>query len=170
MSTNPYSPQHLEAIDTVISALTGAGIWYRVTGGLAGNLHGSIWPLHDIDLDYLAADWNKISRALGSYLVDGPISYEDNEFRLVMARARIKSVEIELCQLEECFVAGPSGWHRLDSDPARRESRSWGSGYIWVTPLDDLIAYKEIIGREADLSELRNLRHSGASVSNLRTE
>ena len=154
----PYSAEHLQAIDTVISALDSGGIWYRATGGLAGNLHGSVWPLHDIDLDYQAADWPKISRALRSFLVEGPAQYEDDEFRLVMARARIKSVEIELCQLENCFVASSKGWWRLDSDPARRESRPWKSGYIWAISLGDLIAYKEIIGRESDLRELRKLR------------
>lgn len=95
----PYSPEHVEAIETVVSALQRAGVWYRATGGLAGNLHGSVWPLHDIDLDYLARDWNTIAGVLSPYLVEGPILYEDDEFRLVMARARISSVEIELCQL-----------------------------------------------------------------------
>lgn len=158
MLKGPFSPEHVEAVDTVISALDSAGIWYRATGGLAGNLHGSVWPLHDIDLDYLAEDWATISCVLHPYLVEGPAPYEDDEFRLIMARARVKLVEIELCQLENCFVAGPRGWLRLDSDPRRRESRPWRSENIWTLPLDDLIAYKEIIGRESDLRELRNLR------------
>ena len=154
----PYSSEHVEAIETVVSALQSAGVWYRATGGLAGNLHGSVWPLHDIDLDYLARDWNTIAEVLSRYLVEGPIQYEDDEFRLVMARARISSVEIELCQLEDCFVAGATGWQRLDANPDRREARPWKSRKIWATPLDDLIAYKEIIGRESDLRDLRNLR------------
>ena len=160
MLSTPYSPEHIEAVDTVVSALQSAGIWYRATGGLAGNLHGSVWPLHDIDLDYLAKDWVSISNLLSPYLIEGPVPYEDNEFRLVMTRARVKSIEIELCQLEDCFVAGPRGWQRLDSAPEHRESRPWRSGDIWIIPLDDLIAYKEIIGRESDLVELRSLRPS----------
>lgn len=165
VSKDPYSPDHLVAIDTVVSALAVAGVWYRATGGLAGNLHGSTWPLHDIDLDYRKADWTKVSRALGPFLVDEPTQYEDEEFRLVMARAQFRSVEIELCQLENCFVAGPNGWQLLESDPARRVSRPWKSGYIWTIPLDDLIAYKDIIGRQSDLKELRSLRHSNAGTS-----
>ncbi len=153
-----FSEEHIEAIDTVISALDSAGIWYRATGGLAGNLHGSIWPLHDIDLDYRAEDWATISQILHPYRLEGPAQYEDEEFRLVMAKAQVSSIEIELCQLEDCFVAGPDGWQRLDSDAGRRESCPWRSGRIWSLPLDDLIAYKEIIGRESDLRELRKLR------------
>ena len=158
MVNAPYSPGHVEAIETVVSALQAAGTWYRATGGLAGNLHGSVWPLHDIDLDYQAKDWNTIADLLGRHLVEAPFPYEDDEFRLVMARALIGSVEIELCQLEDCFVAGPSGWQRLDANPDRREARPWKSSEIWTIPLDDLIAYKEIIGRESDLKDLRNLR------------
>jgi hypothetical protein len=31
--------------------------------------------------------------------------------------------------------------------------------HVWVQPLDDLIAYKELIGRSSDVADLRILRN-----------
>lgn len=153
----PVSLAHLEALDRMIPAFEAAGIWYRATGGLAGNLHGSDWPLHDIDLDYQRGDWPLIETILGPYLLSPPESYEDEEFRLVMATAKIGSVEIDLCQLEDCFVAGPDAWHMQNPDPGLRERRTWQGSTLWALPLDDLIQYKELLGRTADLEDLKRL-------------
>ena len=157
MPQDPISTAHLDALHVVIPAFEQARIWYRATGGLAGNLHGSAWPLHDIDLDYLRADWPLIEAALHPYLISPPQDYCDAEFRIVMAVARVGSIDIELCQLEDCHVASPTGWHLLAPRPERRDRRAWRGLPLWTLPLDDLLHYKVLIGRHADVADLRAL-------------
>lgn len=157
MHTSPISSAHLKALEVIISAFDEAGIWYRATGGLAGNLYGSAWPLHDIDLDYRRTDWPRIEKLLRAYLISLPEPYVDDEFNLTMAKARIGDVELELCQLENCFVARASEWHLLDPSPERREKRTWQHLPIWTLPLEDLIHYKEVLGRQADLEDLKRI-------------
>jgi len=70
------------AVRRLIGFLDEAAACYQFSGGFAGNLHGSRWPLHDLDLDL----------------------------------------------------------------------------HVWVQPLDALIAYKTLIGRAADVAELRALQ------------
>lgn len=157
------SAAHVHALHTLLDALEQAGVWYRATGGLAGNLHGSRWPLHDIDIDYFRADWPRIEAAMRPYLWQAPQQYRDAEFRLTLARARIGPVEIEFCQIEDCAVASRGGWRLLDTAPIR-ERRDWLGRSLWTLPLADLIAYKSLMGREADLRELRGLQ-AGADAS-----
>ena len=164
MSVSPFSVKHVEALELLVAALERSGAWYRATGGLAGNLHGSTWPLHDIDVDYRGSEWPGIEEALRPYLVSGPQSYTDDEFRLTMAVARIAGVDVELCQLEGCFVNGPTGLHLLDADPRKRERRTAHGLTMWTMPLDDLIFYKELLGRSADLSDLRKIAASREST------
>lgn len=160
---SPLTPAHDEALTLLLDLFDSRGLWYRATGGLAGNAHGSVWPLHDIDLDYRREDWPDIAAGLGAMLVSPPALYEDDEFRLVMAVARIADVQVEFCQLEDCAVAGPHGWVAQDTDLARRERRVFRGRALWALPLADLIAYKTLLGREADLRDLRRLEAHGAA-------
>ena len=157
MHALPCTPAHAQALATLLDLFDATGLWYRATGGLAGNLHGSRWPLHDIDIDYRRADWPRLAAALGAALVEAPAPYEDDEFRLVLARADIAGVAIELCQLEDAWVAGAHGWQALPEEPDEREPRPWGARQVWCLPLASLIAYKSALGRAADLADLRGL-------------
>lgn len=162
---SPLSSSHEQALATLLDVFESQDLWYRATGGLAGNLHGSTWPLHDIDVDYRRDDWPLIAAGLGALLVSPPALYADDEFRLVMAVARIAGVQVELCQLEGCQVAGPDGWVTLGTDLACRERRAWQGREVWTLPLPDLIAYKRLLGREADLRDLCRLAASAAPAT-----
>lgn len=90
------SLEHREALRIIVQACDALGVRYRAADGLAGNVHGSTWPLHDIDLDYRSSEWPVIAKALDRYLVDGLHAYFDFEFKLTMASARIGKVDIGL--------------------------------------------------------------------------
>lgn len=161
---SPLTPAHDEALTMLLDLFESRGLWYRATGGLAGNLHGSSWPLHDIDLDYRREDWPRIAAGLGALLVSPPALYEDEEFRLVMAVARIAGVQVELCQLEGCQVAEGKDWVTQAADPACRERKVWRGRAVWALPLAELIAYKRLLGREADLRDLLRLSMSATAA------
>lgn len=155
---NALSPDHHEAVSILLACLDDAGIWYRASGGLAGNIHGSRWPLHDIDIDVRAGEWERVLTALADYIDTPPRPYEDDEFRLILADATIQGIHVDISQLEGAFVRHLGGWHSLPDDPSRRALQAWSDFAIWTIPLEDLIAYKAMIGRVADLEELRRLR------------
>lgn len=158
MRSAALSPDHHDALSILLACLDDAGVWYRASGGLAGNIHGARWPLHDIDIDVRGAEWPRVLTALGDFIDMPPRHYEDDEFRLVMANATIEGIHVDISQLEEAYGRQGGRWVAFPADPSRREQCAWSDFAIWAIPLDDLIAYKTLIGRTADLQELRRLQ------------
>lgn len=60
-----------EALGTLVDSLREIGLPFQATGGLAGNLHGSQWPLHDLDFDVAAAALPVLAAVQRSF--DGPV-------------------------------------------------------------------------------------------------
>lgn len=126
-------------------------------GGLAGNLWGSTWPLHDIDIDVpaealaaLADHWTQYITAQGRYV--------DGEFDIELLRLRIGGVEADLSGADYAYCFAPSGVRRaLPNTLQQRVSRTLGSRTFPCQRLEDLIAYKRTIGRNEDLRELLQL-------------
>jgi len=158
MRSIALSPAQHDAVSILLACLDDAGVWYRATGGLAGNIHGSRWPLHDIDLDVRKDEWDRVLAAMSDFVETSPRPYEDHEFRLILANARIEGVHVDIAQLEDAYVRQDGEWVALSADPGRRVLRDWSDFSIWAIPLDDLIAYKSRIGRSADVAELHRLR------------
>jgi hypothetical protein len=139
---------------------------YQFTGGFAGNLHGSLWPLHDLDLDVPRADLPRLAAALRPYTTCplGPVT--DDEFELQLLRAEIDGVSIDVSQAEDAFALTGGQRVPLGTSLARRVRVLLLDFAVWVQPLDELIAYKALLGRAADLADLRALqaRASGNSL------
>ncbi|MCC6929341.1 MAG: hypothetical protein IT359_10155 [Gemmatimonadaceae bacterium] len=157
MRSPALSQSQHDALSILLACLDDAGVWYRATGGLAGNVHGSRWPLHDIDVDVRKDDWPLVLSAVGDFVETAPRPYEDGECRVVLANAIIEGVSVDIAQLEDAYVQEDGAWVALDADPSRRELHDWSDFSIWAIPLRDLIAYKTRMGRVADLAELRHL-------------
>ena len=158
MRAATLSPEHHDALSILLACLDDAKVWYRISGGLAGIIHGSKWPLHDIDVDVCAAEWPRVLAALAEFIDTLPRHYEDDEFRLVLANATIEGISVDISQLEDAYGRQDGRWVPLPADPSRRELHAWSDFAIWAIPLEDLIAYKTLIGRTADLRELRRLQ------------
>ncbi len=148
--------QH-DAVSILLACLDDAGVWYRVPGGLAGNVYGSRWPLHDIDVDVRKDEWTRVLAAVGDFLETPPRPYADDEFQLILANARIEGVGVDIAQLEDAFVREDGAWTPLSPDPSRRTLLDWSDFSVWAIPLDDLIDYKTRLGRTADVEDLRHL-------------
>lgn len=61
-----------EALATLLDALRDIGLPFQATGGLAGNLHGSRWPLHDLDFDVADAAVPALADRFRAHIVYGP--------------------------------------------------------------------------------------------------
>lgn len=148
----------------VFGLLEEEGLPYQVTGGLAGNLHGSTWPLHDIDL-YVPSEALPVLaerlRALPDVApeaVRGPNRYHDLEFELDLLQLHLDGVAVDVVGTREAAIRTPQGeLHALAMDFARSVPRQVGMLQLHVQPLSDLLAYKRLLGRVADVADLERL-------------
>jgi hypothetical protein len=149
------------ALRRLVAVLNEAGACYQFTGGFAGNLHGSSWPLHDLDVDVAQADLPAVAELLRPYVTRPLGLYVDAEFELRLLRAEIEGVEIDVSQAEEAYALTGGRRVPLGTNLLNRQRAQVLDLTVWVQPLDELIAYKELLGRTADLAELRSLRKGG---------
>jgi hypothetical protein len=149
------------AVRWLIRCLDAAAACYQFSGGFAGNLHGSRWPLHDLDVDVAKQDLPRLAALLHPSITHPLGWYEDAEFRLYLLGAKIEGVDIDASQAEDAYGRCGGQWVPLGTDLARRQQVPLLDLQVWVQPLEALIAYKTLIGRAADVAELRALQQRG---------
>src|SRR5689334_3705283 len=98
------TPAQEQTLRRLVEILEAAGACYQFTGGFAGNLHGSAWPLHDLDVDVAQADLPQVAELLRPFTTRPPGLYEDDEFELHLLRAEMGGVEIDISQAEEAYA------------------------------------------------------------------
>lgn len=151
------SQNHINAIKFIIPIFQENQITYRITGGFAGNLYGSQWKTHDIDIEVARVDIPKILELFRDYLVIDLMRLVDDEFDLLLMTLTIYGIDIEINQAEEAFVINNGKSIRLDSDLFVFNTIEFHDLQLRVKPLEQIIAYKKLIGREKDLAELTKL-------------
>jgi catechol 2,3-dioxygenase-like lactoylglutathione lyase family enzyme len=158
----PLTPAQERALRRLVSIFDQAGACYQFTGGFAGNLHGSRWPLHDLDVDVAKADLPRLAELLQPVTTQPLGLFQDQEFELQLLRAEMDGVAIDVCQAEDGFACVGGRRVPLNIRLERRQRARVLDLEVWVQPLEDLIAYKELLGRSADLAELRQLQAQSA--------
>lgn len=150
--------RHINALSIVVQRLESKGIAYQVTGGIAGNIHGSLWPPHDIDLEVGAADFERVAELFAAELIKQPYHHIDEEFEMWLMTLMIDDIEVDINQVEDSFAFTKDGSRvPIVFDLKKAERRTISGLSVMVQPLKDLIAYKTLIGREADVADLLKL-------------
>lgn len=62
------TPAHYRVLARLLRVFTELEVPYLVSGGLAGNLHGPSWPLHDIDVDVPLAALPRVAEAFSGHI------------------------------------------------------------------------------------------------------
>src|SRR5436309_6485820 len=91
------------ALRRLAGILDDAGARYQFTGGFAGNLHGSRWPLHDLDVDVARQDLPCLAGFLKPYTTHPLGTFVNDEFELQLLRAEMHGVAIDVSQAEEGY-------------------------------------------------------------------
>ncbi len=146
------------ALRRLVGLLDEAGARYQFTGGFAGNLHGSRWPLHDLDLDVGRDDLPRVAELLRPWTTQPLGLYVDDEFEMQLLRGEIEGVLFDVSQAEEAYARVGGRRVPLGTTLDNRQRVRVLDVEVWVQPLEELIAYKELIGRSADLADLRRLQ------------
>ena len=147
------------AVRRLVTLLDEAGACYQFSGGFAGNVYGSRWPLHDLDVDVARQDLPRLAALLHPFISRPFGLYEDAEFRLYLVRATLEGMDIDVNQAEDAYGRCGGQWVSLQTDLTRRQRMPVLDFHVWVQPLEDLIAYKVLIGRSTDVADLRALQH-----------
>src|SRR5205823_11515140 len=98
------TPSQERALRRLLAILDEAGACYQFTGGFAGNLHGSRWPLHDLDVDVTRDGLPRLAELLRPYTTRPLGLYVDDEFELQLLRAEVEGVPIDVSQAEEAYA------------------------------------------------------------------
>jgi hypothetical protein len=146
------------ALRFLVRLLDEGGACYQFTGGFAGNLHGSRWPLHDLDVDVAREDLPRLAELLQRYTTRPLGLYVDHEFELWLLRAEVAGVAIDVSQAEEAYARVGGRRVPLGTRLELRQRVRVLDLEVWVQPLAELIAYKELLGRSADVADLRALQ------------
>jgi hypothetical protein len=153
----PLTPLQFAVICQLVNQMELHGMTYQVTGGLAGNIHGSHWPLHDIDLAVATTNMAQLA-ALFAPMVTFPLGrYRDHEFDLQLLRLNISGVNVDVSQAEGGYAVTAQGRQPLRTALERRTKANFWGLELYVQSLEDLIADKTTLGRTADLEDLKAL-------------
>lgn len=162
MRPDAVSPVQWRALLRLLGTLESHGIPYQLSGGLAGNVHGSAWPLHDIDLDVPGARIAQVAALFPNEVAQGPARFVDDEFDLELLRLELDGVPVDVSAADDAWIFTRTGVRTpLRIDLARAERREFRGMPLFVVPLDDLIAYKQLLGRDRDVADLLRLRSAG---------
>ena len=151
------TPKQLDVIVYFVDALKRANFSYQITGGLAGNIYGSRWPLHDVDIEISIKDMDAVAELFKEFVVIKPRDYEDKEFRMRLMILEKDDVAVDISAVEDFYVRCAGSWLKVETDLACAEEVTWKGMQLKVQPLKDIISYKQLLGRIDDVADLIRL-------------
>lgn len=152
------SANHLKTLKLLISTFDEHQIPYQITGGLAGNIYGSTWPLHDIDIEVSQTRIAEVAELFREYTVRPLSRFVDEEFDLMFLALRINEIEVEINQAEDAFIFSEGIRLKLNTDLSNALKINFLGLDMFVQPLDDIIKYKKLLKRNNDVSDLIKLK------------
>ncbi|NJK74068.1 MAG: hypothetical protein HC942_08020 [Microcoleus sp. SU_5_6] len=152
------SENHLKTLKLLISTFDEYQIPYQITGGLAGNIYGSKWPLQDIDIEVPQTRIAEVAELFGEYTVRPLSRFVDEEFDLMFLALRINDIDVEINQAEDAFIFSDGIRIQLDTDLSQARRLNFCGLNLLVQPLDNIIKYKKLLKRHNDVSDLIKLQ------------
>lgn len=154
------SDHHWQALNFIVSTFEQYQIAYHITGGLAGTFYGSQWPVHDLDLEVSQKDIDQVAALFKPYTIRPLSRFVDEEFDLMLLTLRLHGVEVDINQVEDSFVFHQGKRIKLNTNLDAAHCFKVGELKLRVQPLDAIIAYKELLNRNPDIADLKQLRSS----------
>jgi len=149
------------ALEWILEKIGEHDLPYQIVGGLAVKAHGGSRPLHDIDLYMPMRDprWPDFLAAIGTYLVWGPDAVVEGAWDLTYLKINYCGQKIEIgdsarLKIRSCKTGE---WVEQFIDYRSSVSKPVFGCQVDVMPLDQLIAYKKILGREVDQQDIYEL-------------
>lgn len=137
-------------------------IEFQITGGLAAIAHGATRSLYDIDLEIYKADVERVRELFKEFIVEdwnNELEGPEDQFDVWMMKLMIEGVSVDINQIEETRIRSAEGDREwvLQLTVMRTEQKTIEGIELPVQRKEDLIAYKEVIGRDTDLEDIRQI-------------
>ena len=149
-----------EALRWIVEVLRGIGVPFQAVGGLAARAYGARRPLHDLDFYVPTHRLGDVADAAQAYVVRPPLHYRDESWDLVFMKMEFHGCEIELGGADGAlfFDRHADQWRAADIDFTRSVDRVVFGVSLPTMPLNQLIAYKQMLGRDVDHQDITEMR------------
>lgn len=142
----------------IIKILEESHIKYRISGGLAARIYGSKRKLADIDIQILEEDINKVYKHVKNFIIYGPKQYKDKHWNLRLMTLEYKNQEIDIAAFEaKIFNQKTKKWVKMPGAFNNFVVKKVFGVDVFVEDIKSLIKYKEILAREVDIEDVRQL-------------
>ena len=147
------------ALRTVADTLKTIGVPWQLTGGIAARYYGSARPLEDLDIDVPDACLAAVTTALvaaGAELAFHPSPSEATERRRCRSLLTLHGQTIDITGHTDLWFRHHESdvFIRNQGLLARAKQAVIDDIAVRVIPLDDLIAYKQVMRRPVDEMDL----------------
>lgn len=135
---------------------------FQISGGLAAIAYGATRHLADIDIDIPDNQFELIRDEVHRYIIYGPERFKSDKWDLMLMTLNYQGQEIDLSGSDSTYLFNQQTgeWSKLNEDIAAACTRKVFDLDVPVIPLDSLIYYKKMLGREVDLIDINQI--SGA--------
>lgn len=152
-----------KALKWIVEILQKHNIPFQLTGGFAARLYGSKGfreGAEDIDIDISESRFGEIMDEVKDYIVKGPERYYDDFFDCNLLTLNYAGRNIDLGDSDDCkiFDKKKNQWVKCESNYAKSKNMEIFGIKVPVIAKEDLIEYKEILGRSDDLEDLKYLK------------
>lgn len=144
----------------ILAALATHRVDFVVIGGVAGNLHGTVWSTYDLDICYERTNENLDRLVVALTALNARLRNYPEDLPFALDRTTLKLGDSFTFATDhgdfDCLgtPSGSSGYPGLASAAVRMEI---GGFQVLVASLEDLIAMKRAAGRAKDLGHLEEL-------------
>lgn len=146
----------------ITNILRELNIPYQIAGGLAARVYGSTRDLLDIDIDIPEDKFDLLKNKVSEFIISGPSRFKDTHWDLLLMTLNYHGQEIDLsgAYQTKIFDQARGKWHDLATDFSKTVMLKIFGLIVPVIPREDLLAYKKILAREVDLSDIEEIEKS----------
>jgi len=136
-----------------------ANVRYQAVGGIAARAFGATRPLADLDFYLDVSDLASVLGEVREFCVWGPRHFRDETWDLTFAKVEWRGVRIELAQAEGAryYSTAERAWIDQGVDFGRSARVNVMGVELLVMPREQLIAYKQALGRPVDRLDLEKI-------------
>lgn len=148
------------AFHWIIDLMEENQIEYRISGGFAARIYGSKRELADIDIDIAESDIDKLHPLIKDKLIFGPEEYKDESWDLYLATIDFEGQIIDLAGATRAkiFDLNTSQWVKFQVDFDDVVFFNVFGKKVPVIKINDLINYKDMLKRDVDISDIKELK------------
>ncbi|MFA5070255.1 MAG: hypothetical protein WC528_03155 [Patescibacteria group bacterium] len=150
------------AFKWIINILRIHHVPFQISGGLAARAYGSKRKLYDIDIDIPDRLLHKLVLKVKPYIIFGPIRFKDQwwDLKLMTLKYRRQRIDISGANQAKIYNKIRKNWVSLKSNLSNPSYKKIARLKVPVIPKRELIYYKRILSRQADISDIEQITRS----------